>query len=183
MHLRGSASLRIAFRSTPRLGAPAGAKEEAVWNHDQTVRNNTFALNRDAGVWGWFDVRDERHWPKTMQKFAGREKPESQPEADFARDYQSDLDRGAPANLSLEKLNLRFENNLYAPGDSGSVFHWGTAWLRHEYFDGPGALQKVRAQLGLEQGSVVFGCRRNQLLVLSTAPASNLCEMGGLGAR
>jgi hypothetical protein len=50
-------------RTTPRINAPPGAPEVAVWNHDQIIRNNVFAFNRDAQVWGWFDIADERHWP------------------------------------------------------------------------------------------------------------------------
>ena len=146
---------REANRTTPRIDAPAGAKEEWVWNHDEMVRNNTFAFNRDAGVWGWFDVADERQWPLAMRQFGGRERPSYIPEADFSRDYQADLDKGAPTGLSLEKLNFHFAGNVYDSGDGGNVFHWGTGWRRHEYFDGPDALQKVRAQLGFEQGSIV----------------------------
>ena len=35
-----------------------------MWNHDEVIRHNVFAYNRDAQVWGWFDREDERHWPR-----------------------------------------------------------------------------------------------------------------------
>ncbi|BCM89152.1 hypothetical protein IAD21_00996 [Abditibacteriota bacterium] len=146
---------REANRTTPRIDGPAGAKEEWVWDHDETIQNNTFALNHNAGVWGWFDVSDERQWPQALHQFHEHERPSYIPEADFARDYQANLDRGAPTGLSLEKLNIRFNNNLYDPGDSGAVFHWGTDWRYHEYFDGTDGLPKLRARLGMEQGGVV----------------------------
>ncbi len=146
---------REAGRTTPRIDGAAGAKEEWVWDHDETVQNNTFALNHDAGVWGWFDVADERQWPQALHQFHEHERPSYVPEADFARAYQAELDRGAPTGLGLEKLNIRFANNLYDGGDGGGIFHWGTSWRRHEYFDGADAMQKVRATLGFEQGGVV----------------------------
>ena len=47
-------------RTTPRIG---GKGEEPVWNHDQTISHNIIAYNRDAQIWGWFDMKDNRHWP------------------------------------------------------------------------------------------------------------------------
>lgn len=143
------------FRTTPFIEDAPGTKEHPIWNHDEVVRNNVFALNRDAGVWGWFDIYDERQWPVAMRQFKGRELVAWQSETDYARQEKENLANGYPANLSLDKLNLRFANNLYDGGDAGAIFHWGTSWRRHEYFDGPSALEKVRTTLNLEQGSVV----------------------------
>ena len=118
-------------RSTPRIGQPPGTAEERVWNHDEMIRHNVFAYNRDAQVWGWFDMKDERIWPKAMQTDGGRE--------------------GA-ASLSLESLHLVMEDNVYASREGEGLFHWGTEWLRRKYFT---SLDAVRGDLKLEQNSVV----------------------------
>lgn len=143
-------------RTTPLIDQVAGAKDRWVWDANETIRNNTFALNRDAGVWGWFDVYDERHWPKSLQKFGGREKADYQTnDDDMMKQAEADQKNGGPTGLTLEKMNIRFGNNLYDMGESGGGFRWGTSWRRHEYFDEKDAMQKVQAMLGLEKGSVV----------------------------
>jgi parallel beta-helix repeat protein len=117
-------NFREQTRSTPRID---DRKSEPVWNHDQIVRNNVLAWNRDAQVWGWFDVSDERHWPKSMQT--------------------------APqGGASLEDLNLKFEGNLYYPAPGQGLFHWGTAWKRHKYYE---TLDAVQKELSLDQNSQV----------------------------
>lgn len=136
-------------RTTPRLGAQPGTPEEAVWNHDETIRHNVLADNRDAQTWGWFDVSDERHWPQAMQekKADGGEAAQDQ-----AKDYIAKDKNGQPVGLSLEKLHLTFADNLYAAPDGQGLFHWGAAWRRSKRYD---SLAAVRKELGLEQGSAV----------------------------
>lgn len=140
-------------RTTPRLGAKPGTPEEAVWNHDQVIRHNVLADNRDAQTWGWFDVLDERHWPRAMQE----------KKADFgeatqnqAKDYVAKDKNGQPVGLSLEALHLTFADNLYAVPDGQGLFHWGTSWRRHKYYADIGDVQR---ELGLEQGSAVLPFR------------------------
>ncbi len=136
-------------RTTPKIDDPKGTPEHPVWNHDTTVRNNTLAYNRDAQVWGWFDVNDERHWPSVMQEH----KPENTKAAqDIAKEYGAKDDKGQPLGLSLETLNFKFENNLYAAHDNQGVFNWGTSWKRNKKYEN---LDAVRAELKLEQGSIV----------------------------
>ena len=70
-------------RTTPRIDGKTSVddlinkapNEEAVWNHDQKIHNNVFAWNRDAGVWGWFDVNDQRMWPRAMWEKLPKTKP------------------------------------------------------------------------------------------------------------
>ncbi len=117
-------NFREQTRSTPRIDS---RKSEPVWNHDQTIRNNVFAWNRDAQVWGWFDVSDERHWPKSMQS--------------------------APATgLSLEDLKLTFEDNLYCPGPGQGLFNWGVPWKKNKRYEN---LDAVRSELSLAKGCKV----------------------------
>ncbi len=118
-------NFREQTRSTPRIGRRN--ESEAVWNHDQTIRHNVLAYNRDAQVWGWFDIGDERHWPKAMQ---------------------TETDR----DMSLEDLKLTFTDNLYGPGPGQGLFNWGVTWKKHERYND---LNDVRNQLGLGQGSQV----------------------------
>ena len=121
---------REQLRTTPRIGQPPGKADEKVWNHDEVLRANVFADNRDAQLWGWFDVPDERLWPKAMQTGGSP---------------------GKDASLSLEGLRLVTEDNLYTTRDGEGLFHWGTEWRHHEYFT---SLDAVREKLSLEKGSV-----------------------------
>ncbi len=116
-------NFREQTRSTPRIAGDS----EPVWNHDQIVRRNVLAFNRDAQVWGWFDIGDERHWPEAMQ-------------SDEA------------GKRSLDDLRLTFENNLYCPAAGQGLFHWGVTWKRHERYE---TLDRVRDALDLAQGSKV----------------------------
>ncbi|UCD49965.1 MAG: right-handed parallel beta-helix repeat-containing protein [Phycisphaerales bacterium] len=124
-------NFREQTRSTPNIDGDS----EPVWNHDQTVRNNVFAFNRDAQVWGWFDIADERHWPGAMQ--GSREAAEA---------------------LSLERLNLTLANNLYCPGPGQGLFHWGVTWKKHKKYTN---LDDIREELAMAQGSETasFGVR------------------------
>ncbi|BCM89150.1 hypothetical protein IAD21_00994 [Abditibacteriota bacterium] len=143
------------YRYTPFIDDAPGTKEHPIWNHDETIQNNVFALNRDAGVWAWFDVPDERQWPVAMRQFNGRERNAWQSQADYDKQQQENIANGYPINLTLDQLNIRFTNNVYDLGDTGAVFHWGTSWRHNQYFDGPTALEKLRASLGFEQGSLI----------------------------
>jgi nitrous oxidase accessory protein NosD len=138
-------------RTTPRLNADGTVKkgdEERVWNHDQIIRSNVFAYNREAQSWGWFDIADERHWPRTLQQNT----PETQKAAqDFAAAYNAKDSRGEPKGLSLENLNIRFSNNFYARDAGSGLFHWGTSWKRHKKYAN---LAEVQKELKLETGSV-----------------------------
>jgi hypothetical protein len=109
-------------RSTPRID---NRKGEPVWNHDEVVRNNVIAYNRDAQTWGWFDVSDDRLWPAAS----------------------GDSSAGG---LSLEKLKLAFRDNLYFAGPDAGLFNWGVTWKKNKRYQ---SLEQVRQELGLEQGS------------------------------
>jgi parallel beta helix pectate lyase-like protein len=150
---REGLNFREQGRRTPRLGQAEGAAEEWVWTHDQVVRKNLIAYNRDAQTWGWFDVRDERHWPAALQVTGGRGEgadPGKTP-ADIAAEYQARQKTGEPTGLTLEKLNLRLAENLYVVEEGQGLFHWGTTWRRHQRY---ASLEAVRRELKLEQGSL-----------------------------
>jgi len=61
--------------------------------------------------------------------------------------------QGQPAGLSLEKLNLTFQNNVYFAAPNQGLFTWGTAW--DEMHRSYASLDEVRADLKLDSGSVV----------------------------
>ena len=106
-------------RETPTI---EDRKSWPIWNHDQLIRNNIIVLNRDAQVWGWFDMEDNRHWPAS----------------------------GESKDLTLEKLNLRFENNIYFALLNQGWFKWGPSWSRHEIFP---SLSKFQQALQIDSGS------------------------------
>jgi parallel beta-helix repeat protein len=130
-------NFREQSRSTPRI---ANRKSEPVWNHDQIIRHNVLAFNRDAQVWGWFDVADERHWPKSMQSAP---KPSAEKPAEKSPQ---------PTGLSLEDLKLTFEGNLYCPGPGQDLFNWGVTWKKHKRYT---SLDEVRKELSVDQGGQV----------------------------
>ena len=108
------------------------------------MRNNVLAWNRDAQVWGWFDIADERHWPKSTQAIPLVATPQG---------VSSNAGTGTPQTaLSLEDLNLKFENNLYCPALGQGLFNWGTAWKKHQYYE---TLETVQNELSLDQNSQV----------------------------
>ena len=148
-------------RTTPRIDQKPDAKEELVWTHDETVRHNVLADNSDAQTWGWFDDDDEREWPKAMRAFGGRERPDYMSQADFERHVQAEKDSGVPSGLSLETLHIVMGGNLYDAADGSGLFHWGTTWLRHHFYDD---LATVRRELTLEQGSVTAPFRFGELV-------------------
>jgi hypothetical protein len=125
-------NFREQTRSTPRINS---RKSEPVWNHDHIIRNNVLAYNRDAQVWGWFDIDDQRHWPKAMQR-PGDTKPETS--------------KVLPAGSSLQDLSLEFENNLYWPAPGQGLFNWGVTWKRHKKYQ---TLKDMRTELGLGPSS------------------------------
>ncbi len=132
-------NFREQLRRTPRID---NRKREPVWNHDEIIRNNIFAYNRDAQVWGWFDVPDERHWPR----------PSPVTRAPSLATEASSNTTDHPNGLSLEDLNLTFENNLYCPGPGQGLFNWGVTWKKHKRYEN---LDDVRKELSLTEGGKV----------------------------
>ena len=131
---------REQFRSTPRIDDRKA--KVPVWNHHNVVRHNLLAYNRDAQTAGWFATRDQRHWPRPMQRPADADNPPPKPR------------RGHPADICLRDLSLAFENNLYAVRPGQPLFQWGPTfqgWRHKLYAD----LDTVRRELGLEKGSRV----------------------------
>ena len=132
-------------RKTPLID---DEKERWVWNHHERIRNNVLAHNRDAQVWGWFDVDDGRHWPSSLQDVASRDKGTAG--RDLAAGFQARDALGAPAGLTLETLAITFANNLYDARPWQGLFNWGVDWKKHKKY---AKLDDVRAELKLESGS------------------------------
>lgn len=124
-------------RTTPRIGhrRGEGEGEEPIWNHDEVIRNNVIAFDRDAQVWGWFDIGDDRHLPAAKQ-----------------RKRSGEEEWAGPKDLSLEKLNLRFESNLYYVAPGQGLINWGCSWSKHANYT---SLAEMRADLGLDEGGQV----------------------------
>jgi hypothetical protein len=141
---REGLNFREQNRKTPRID---DRTESWIWNRDQIIRNNTMAYNRDAQVWGWFDIDDGRHWPAAMQ--TADDTTRQKPGPDRAADYHAADALGAPEGLSLEALRFRFENNLYAAHPWQGLFRWGVPWKRHKKYT---KLDEVRSELKFEAG-------------------------------
>jgi len=145
-------AFREQFRTTPRIDREEA--EDPVWNQDEMIRSNLIVYNEAAQIWGWFDVEDERHWPKAMQ---GKE--------------------FASSGLSLEALNIRFENNLYAIHEGQALLHWGVPWRRNASFP---TLETVREGLGFDPTGEMEGIVFNNYagLDLRLSPESRVWKLG-----
>jgi len=133
---------REQYRKTPLID---DEKDRWIWNHDESIRNNVLALNRDAQVGGWFDVDDGRHWPAAMQDAA--EKDKGKATRDLATNDTAKDETGAPAGLTLETLAITFENNLYEARPWQNLFQWGVPWKRHKKYTN---LNDIQADLKFE---------------------------------
>jgi hypothetical protein len=139
-------NFREQLRTTPTI---EDRTELPVWNHDQLIRNNIIAFNRDAQVWGWFDVKDNRHWParSVAQGQAPSSSETTHKPADIAAPYAATKSNGQPQNLTLENLRLRFEKNVYFAAPDQGWFKWGTTWARHASYS---SLPEFQAALALD---------------------------------
>jgi hypothetical protein len=158
-------------RRTPRLPEPGA--EEAVWNHDESIHHNLLAYNREAQLWGWFDVGDERHWPKALQEHTA---DDGKAAADLAAGYQAMDASGNPVGLALEHLKITIHDNLYVTQPGQGLLNWGTTWKRHRRY---ATLDEARRELGFEEGgrceTVRFGdVARRDFRVAADSPAMTM---------
>ena len=108
------------FREQARTTRTIANKQEtAVWNHDELVEHNVIAFNRDAQIRGWFDMKDNRHWPATNGPTSAM---------------------GA-SSLTLKDLRLRFIENVYFAAPGQGWFEWGPGWARHKSYPDLGSFQ------------------------------------------
>ena len=134
------------FREQPRTTPTIEDRtSRPVWNHDQLIRHNVIALNRDAQVWGWFDVKDNRHWPAHPTE-AG---PAGRVAAVPAEGTLTAPATNPPVGLTLELLRLRFVDNVYFAAPGQAWFEWGPTWARHQSYSGLAAFQSA---LGIDTG-------------------------------
>lgn len=143
-------NFREQTRTTPRIGRKA---EEPIWNHDEVIRRNIIALNRDAQIWGWFDMKDDRHWPaKRMEEQVARAGDQPEP-GDIGGAYKAKSNSGQPEGLTLEKLRLSFAENVYSAGTGQGWFEWGVSWGRHKSYSN---LTDFQTDLGIDEGGRVW---------------------------
>jgi hypothetical protein len=136
-------NFREQSRTTPRIDHPKDA-EVSIWNHDDIIKNNVMAYNRDAQTRGWFATGDRRHWPGKIQR--------EQERKDRADPGNAKLRYQPVQKISLEDLHIEMSRNIYATNPRQPLFIWGTSWMPHAQYDSIDAV--VRA-LNLEKGSRV----------------------------
>jgi hypothetical protein len=141
------------LRRTPRIDAAPGTPEVAIWNQNVIVRNNVFAYNRDGQVWAWFETGDARYWPVALQAEMGYKPGTEGGLLDNATEYKAKDRQGVPADLSLEKLNFQFSNNVLASTTKGTLWNWGLPWFGRirRYSE----LDEMRRELNIDKGSTV----------------------------
>jgi hypothetical protein len=140
-------NFREQLRTTPTIEDP---KERPVWNHDQVIRQNLIACNQVAQIWGWFDVKDDRHWPRTDATATNQGPAATSKPADLAAGYGARTSADQPRDLTLESLRLRFEENCYFAAVGQGWFGWGPAWARHSRYAN---LREFQAALGIDERS------------------------------
>jgi hypothetical protein len=140
-------NFREQLRTTPTIEDRSG---RPVWNHDQLIRQNLIIYNREAQVWGWFDVKDNRHWPATNALPQQPPGSNRSPSEDIAGAYTAKTNAGQPQGLTLELLHLRFEENVYFACPGQGWFAWGPTWGRHTAYN---SLSEFQSSLGIDTGS------------------------------
>lgn len=133
-------NFREQTRTTPRIGSK---QEVAVWNHGELIRHNIIAFNRDAQVWGWFDMKDNRHWPA-----AGKRDDQSAKNPETGA-----LGPPEQSPLSLEQLRLHLDQNVYFATPGQGWFQWGVTWARHQSYAN---LSDFQSELNIDTGGVVL---------------------------
>ena len=133
-------------RTTPRIGDKRGIP---VWNHDNLVRSNVFARNRDLQVGGWFDSKEMHHWPRDKQG-EGKGAASKEAAADVATEYKAGDEGRKPPDTTLEGLRLRFEGNLFHREGEQGLLQWGVSWRHHRRW---ATLEEAQASLGILGGN------------------------------
>ena len=134
-------NFREQIRKTPRING----NSETVWNHDQIIRHNVLAYNRDAQLWGWFDVQDQRHWPRSMQ---------SKPKNDLSKSTYDPVKK-----LTLADLRLQISGNIYWAAPGQGFINWGVPWRMYKKYK---RLEDVQSELSLTRSD-----KREEVLVKS----------------
>lgn len=138
------------FREQPRTTPTIEDRtSRPVWNHDQLIRHNVIALNRDAQVWGWFDVKDNRHWPAGQPAAGPAGRAAAAPDGGTVAAPATN----SPVGLTLEQLRLQFVDNVYFAAPGQAWFEWGPTWARHQSYPGLAAFQSA---LGIDTGGQVL---------------------------
>lgn len=134
-------------RTTNTIGDPTN-KQYPVWNHDNTIRNNVIAYNRDAQIGGWIATGDGRLWPRSLWgTVLGKPAPER-----VERPTGKALDRldKLPEGLTLEDLAFTMGGNLFAVKPGQPLYQWGCLWDPFRRYE---SIAEINEALSLEQGS------------------------------
>lgn len=83
-----------------------------------------------------------------MTTQAGEVKP-----GDIAGPYADKDGKEQPRGLTLEKLRLRFQDNIDFAAEGQDWFKWGTTWSRHKVY---ATLVEFQSDLGMDTASQVF---------------------------
>ena len=143
-------NFREQLRTTATISNP---QEQPVWNHDEVIRRNIIAFNRDAQVWGWFDVKDNRHWPANLSTRTSGGSANPAAVTGSATNPAAASPAGQPEGLMLEKLRLQFAENVYFAAPGQGWFNWGVSWGRHKRY---ASLAEFQADLGIDTAGAVL---------------------------
>ena len=72
---------------------------------------------------------------------------------DLAGAYVAKSSDGQPQGLTLERLRLRFENNVYSAAPGQGWFKWGPSWARNKTLAG---VDEFQMELGIDAGGAVL---------------------------
>ena len=140
----------------------SGDHNVVIWGQNHRVMHNLFAGNTDNAVGGWFATGDRRWgWPENL---TDAEAPANATAAAATGDAPLGADsagkrvpppnqvvpegvtfdaEGQPVGLTLERLNLTFDHNLFAESPRPRpLYVWGAPWTRHAAWDTLAELQR-----------------------------------------
>lgn len=100
---RDGIAFREAARTTPRIDAPADAKEVRVFNKNHVIRNNLVAFSQAFNIALWMDTT-------------------------FFGPHPSGGDKDSPISEDPKTLNIRFANNLLWPLPGRPNYLYGAPW-------------------------------------------------------
>lgn len=95
-------------------------------------------------------MKDNRHWLANSAPTNQTGSAVITKLGDIAGAYVAKTGEGQPQGLTLEKLRLRFENNVYFAAPGRGWFQWGASWARHKSY---AALSEFQSDVGINSDS------------------------------
>lgn len=118
-----------------------------IWVHNNVVKNNISAFNKNSQMRATFINKIDRMLPAAYQT-GKSDSGKVDAMVQMAKDYEAKDEKGQPVGLSLEKLNIRVDNNIYWGDTIPDLYQWGDLKFQ--------SLEQVRKDLRFDENSKIF---------------------------